>query len=360
MWPVPVVVLAVYFSWFLTIKEDQKSGEMPALIAEAPLNVVKIPSKDTTADGGEENRPTLLASTQDREDKISDGPGNKSQYSAIATSKTSQSKNANTPTITSETVKSEFQHSGYVVSENGAEALGLSEASQLHFLIPIAPSHAINHIDPTDIEKVPVEDRKIKKRSSFIIGIGYSPDFSTVGLDNYVAPGSRWKVYLEYNFKNIIALSTGAEWVNNKYEADGDEYHAPPLYWYNATLPEGAYGECKMIDIPLNVRYQAYSKGRHQLFVSAGASTYLLLKEDYYFDYYQNDPSLPDHWGTEKMTVYPFGIINASIGYEYLFNSRGSIQLEPYIKIPTKGVGWGNVDLYTVGAYISYRYRLWR
>ncbi|MCK5367205.1 MAG: hypothetical protein KAQ62_01595, partial [Cyclobacteriaceae bacterium] len=136
------------------------------------------------------------------------------------------------------------------------------------------------------------------------------------------------------------------------------DYHAPSAYWKNGIVAEEAYGECKMVDIPLNLRYDILSKPRHKLFVSGGASTYFVLKEDYYFQYEQDDPDLPDYWGTDEMTVYPFGIVNISVGYQYLLGRKGSIQVEPFIKIPTTGIGWGNVDLHTIGTYFIYKYRI--
>jgi hypothetical protein len=195
-------------------------------------------------------------------------------------------------------------------------------------------------------------------RSFFKVGLGYSPDFSTVGIGNFVSPGSRWTAIIEYGFFNRFVMNTGIVLVDNKYEAYGEDYHAPSRYWKKGIVADEAYGECKMIDIPLNLRYNLISKEKNKVFVSAGASTYFVLKEDYYFHYENEDPDLPDHWGTEKMTVYPFGIINLSFGYEYQFSRKSGIQIEPFIKIPTTGIGWGNVDLHTMGVYFMYKYKL--
>ena len=37
---------------------------------------------------------------------------------------------------------------------------------------------------------------------------------------------------------------------------------------------------------------------------------------------------------------------------------KSALQIEPFIKIPTAGIGWGNVNLYTMGIYFMYKYRL--
>jgi len=249
---------------------------------------------------------------------------------------------------------------GYVVLGNGDEAPRLSGTSFPHFLSQIAPSFYSNSEAPESLPLLDIEpDAKKQFRRYITVGVGYSPDFSTVGMHNFIAPGTRWKVDLGYTFSPRFQLLSGVVFVNNKYEAYGDEYHAPALYWKNGIVSDETYGECKMIDIPLNIRYNFITSGRHRAFVSSGASTYFLTKEDYYFDYYQDYPDSPEHWGTDKTSVYPFSIVNFSVGYEYTLKGRGSFQVEPYIKIPTGGVGWGNVDLYTIGVYFSYQYRFW-
>ncbi len=249
---------------------------------------------------------------------------------------------------------------GYVVLGNGNEALRLSRASYPHFLPPIAPgfdlkTNIIESLSFLDIEP----SSKNQFRGYFTLGAGYGPDFSTVGMDNFIAPGARWKIDLGYAFSPRFQLLSGVIWVNNKYEAYGDEYEAPYRFWQNGDVADVTYGECKMIDIPLNLRYNVIASGRHRAFVTSGISTYFLTKEAYYFDYYEDYPDSPDYWGTDEMSVYPFSIINFSAGYEYMLTDRGSIQVEPFIKIPTGGVGWGNVDLNTLGIYFSYQYRIW-
>lgn len=264
-------------------------------------------------------------------------------------------------TIISNIKPENIDEASYAVFENGAGVKGQILYSELHFLLPISPISNLETgnvpelIDENYIPEI-VPDKR--PASYFSLGIGFSPDFSSVGLGNFVTPGSRWTIQAEYSFLNRLSINTGIVLVNNKYEAYGSDYHAPSAYWKNGIVAEEAYGECKMVDIPLNLRYDIISKPRHKLFVSGGASTYFVLKEDYYFQYEQDDPDLPDYWGTDEMTVYPFGIVNISVGYQYLLGRKGAIQIEPFIKIPTTGIGWGNVDLHTIGTYFIYKYRI--
>ncbi|MCK5208026.1 MAG: hypothetical protein KAQ79_08395 [Cyclobacteriaceae bacterium] len=263
--------------------------------------------------------------------------------------------------ITSSIEPENIDEASYAVFENGAGINGQILYSELHFHLPISPISRLETGDVPELIDVTNTSEIVPEKnptSYFSLGIGFSPDFSTVGFGNFVTPGSRWTIQAEYSFLNRLSIITGIVLVNNKYEAYGVDYHAPSAYWKNGIVAEEAYGECKMVDIPLNLRYDILSKPRHKLFVSGGASTYFVLKEDYYFQYEQDDPDLPDYWGTDEMTVYPFGIVNISVGYQYLLGRKGSIQVEPFIKIPTTGIGWGNVDLHTIGTYFIYKYRI--
>lgn len=250
---------------------------------------------------------------------------------------------------------------GYADFENGAKFKGQILNFKLHFLEPISP---VSTSFPGDIQIETLEisnPDKLRNRKSkpyFSLGVGYSPDFSTVGLGNFIAPGSRWKVLAEFSFLKRWSINSGIVFVNNKYEAYGEDYQAPSRYWKNGIVASEAYGECKMIDIPLNLRYDVISRQGHKFFISAGASSYMVTNEEYYFQYELVAPDLPSHWGTEKMTAYPFGIIHVSMGYDYNVNRKSALQVEPFIKIPTTGIGWGNVDLYTIGMYFMYRYRI--
>jgi hypothetical protein len=355
IWPLPIIGILLFMGWKLWFSPDQSSGEIVTGQSSGTYQDEQIVNDQIIHEHDnsiifEESVPTLSPVTELKEEK----------NDAINIQNSESSRPSMAIHHQMQADNQQNQKSGYVVSGNGADFSWLYENSELHFLFPISPSFSLESGE-TEVKGLPSpEKNKPRKSSGFIVGLGYSPDFSTVGLDNFTSPGTRWKVYMEYNYKNTIALSTGIEYVDNKYKASGDEYHPPYQYWYGGIKPTETYGECIMIDIPLNIRFQVYTRDRHQLFISGGVSSYFILSEDYFFDYDQSDPNLPTQWSTDKMSVYPFSIINASIGYEFRLRGRGSIQIEPYIKIPTAGVGWGNVDLYTTGAYFSYRFRLGR
>jgi hypothetical protein len=120
-----------------------------------------------------------------------------------------------------------------------------------------------------------------------------------------------------------------------------------------------------MFDIPLNIRYDFAVKGRYKgdfryrWFISTGVTTYYKMREKYK-DNYDNphDPAIKYRdWKTESGS-FKFSQVNVSFGAERKIIDKLSLQVEPYVKVPLKGVGFYNLNLISVGSFISIRYKL--
>jgi hypothetical protein len=192
------------------------------------------------------------------------------------------------------------------------------------------------------------------------VGFTVSPDYSAVGFSNFGNSGSRVGMVIEYGLSRRFVINTGFVLTNNKYEADGRDYQAPYGFWTKGVVPAQTYGECRIVDIPVNIRYNIGLWNRHRLFVNAGASSYIMMREKYYYSYYNDDPDLISEWENSKPSVHWFGIGNASIGYEYMLSPRLSVQAEPFVKFALTGIGYGSVELNSFGAYFTLKYSILR
>lgn len=355
-WYIILLALSLPIAWLWIDKADQFNGD---IILQSSERIQK-PEQELNEESEVKYTDESYASGQQSESSISVNDDSEDQKSekriddVVVREELVRSKH-----LASEFGSNTGKDIGYVVFENGVKS-GILDF-KLHFLSAIPPAFSINGADhQIKYVKEPLEIIASPKsfKRSVNVGVGYSPDFSTVGNAGFVSPGTRWTILAEMEVFRRLLINTGVVWVNNKYEAYGEDYHAPSRYWKKGIVADEAYGECKMIDIPLNLRYNFFVKGKNQLFVSAGASTYFVLKEDYYFHYEYEDPELPDHWGTDKMTAYPFSILNFSFGFQHDITAKSSFHIEPFVKIPTIGIGWGNVDLNTVGVYFMYKYKV--
>jgi hypothetical protein len=81
-----------------------------------------------------------------------------------------------------------------------------------------------------------------------------------------------------------------------------------------------------------------------------------MLREDYKYIYDSYDPNLRDGWHGKNENKHFFKVINLSAGYERKLNQRFSLQAEPFIKLPTTGVGYGRIKLLSTGLFMSVKF----
>jgi hypothetical protein len=189
----------------------------------------------------------------------------------------------------------------------------------------------------------------------FAVRFSYSPDLSTVGLKNLSKPGTAVSLLIEYALFRKLYIQTGVARSSKIYNAKAGEYEWPASWSDQKVLPSSVDGVCKIIEIPLNVRYDITQTERSRWFTSAGASSYYMQNEKYDYNY---DKYVHDKWSNYETSTgwYWLSHLNASVGYEYRLSKKLSLIAEPYVRIPVKKVGFGKVDLFTFGTWFSIRY----
>lgn len=193
--------------------------------------------------------------------------------------------------------------------------------------------------------------------SRLAVGFVVSPDLSTAGsLSNFYDPGFKGGLQAEYALTRNISLVSGVAISNVKYKATGQEYH-PPRSWNYGVMPDQTTAVCMMLDIPLYLKVNIFNFDHSRFFATAGVSSYIFLNEDYRFSYNGDASGLETSWSEQTGTRYWLSNAGLSVGFEYDLSPSWTIRAEPHIKIPLKGVGWGNVNLYSMGSFLSLNYR---
>ena len=196
--------------------------------------------------------------------------------------------------------------------------------------------------------------------SRLAVGVLVSPDLSTVGaVSNFYDPGYKGGVVAEYALTKNISLVSGIAISNVKYKASGQEYN-PPQAWNYGRMPDQTTAVCRVLDIPLNLKVNVFNFDRSRFFATAGISSYIMLHEDYRFSYEGNASDLETSWSNRTGTKHWFSNAGFSIGFEYDLSANWALRAEPHIKVPLKGVGWGEVNLYSMGSFLSINYRFGR
>jgi hypothetical protein len=114
---------------------------------------------------------------------------------------------------------------------------------------------------------------------------------------------------------------------------------------------------CDMLDIPLNLRFDISQRQNQRFFVTAGTTNYLMLNELYEYGYYGSSGTLLSSW-EGKTGFYTFSVLNFSAGFEKSISKKISLQVEPFIKLPVRDLGFGKVRLTTLGIFASAKIKL--
>lgn len=237
--------------------------------------------------------------------------------------------------------------------------------------LPFTSREVTAPVNPTDTGQ-PVSVPSVPEQKGLSVRFVVSPDLSAIGLRNFRRPGTNVGLLLEYRLASRWSIQAGVMQSTKVYKALATDYELPDYVAKWRVHPESVNGRCNMLDIPINLRYDVALRPRlngqapSRWFVSGGVTTYIMQKEDYDYNYAEADqihvypnanPSMTG-WHGPPTGRYNFSQLNVSAGYERAFSKRLSWQVEPFVKVPLKGVGYYKINLLSTGAFFSLRYKL--
>jgi hypothetical protein len=213
---------------------------------------------------------------------------------------------------------------------------------------------------PADSVQVAAEEEQKNKkdstRSRWYLKLPVSPDFTSINYNRPGKTGINIGLLVEYMPSPRIGITTGAIWSRKIYDMKNPEKtYGSGSYTAKADLLDG---DCRVLDIPLNITYYIRPTARTGFFITAGFSSYIMLKENYMYTvkgtnkdycYYENYTRKNNDW---------FSMLNLSMGIQHRISKRFQLQAEPFLKAPISGVGEGKVDLVSMGAFFSLKYQL--
>lgn len=215
------------------------------------------------------------------------------------------------------------------------------------------PSPVLTQNESNDnSEALPTENSKIFQKLA--LNLGFSPDYSKVVASEFGSMGYNLQVILDYKISQKWALRAGVIKSKKLYDAYPEDY-TWPVKWGKPSSPlKEVTAACDMLDIPVSLSYQVLQKGPNKLYTSLGITNYKMMKEKYEY-WYENDadPNLKWRKWEGSSGFFGAGIVNMSVGLERKLTNFLSVQVEPFVKIPVKNVGFGNVKLLTTGIFLN-------
>lgn len=196
---------------------------------------------------------------------------------------------------------------------------------------------------------------KNKKQSpiGFYAGIMISPEISTVKFQSVKNTGVSTGILIGYQFNKKLGVESSISWSKKYYYSDGKYFDTK-----NVTLPAYAQikkleGSCNMLEVPIAIRYNITSSAKTNLSLSGGLSSYIMKRESYTYTVERNGAQYPRKASYANSSTDLLAVINIGLGINKEIGRTGSLRLEPYVKLPVKGVGIGNLPIISSGINIA-------
>lgn len=200
----------------------------------------------------------------------------------------------------------------------------------------------------------------IPKNKKFYLGFVAGLDFSKVQARPFHYPKYAAGVIFGLRSHSRISFETGAILGKKNYKSEGRYFKMGKV---QSGMPGGMIindleGQSSLIEIPIKVKYDIISKRSADIFIAGGISSYLMIKEKNVYNVTLNG----DH---QTITaVYNNNhfqlpaVANISLGYEHGISKNLQVRVEPFIKIPLRGIGVGSLPVTSAGLQVGFTHRL--
>jgi len=225
------------------------------------------------------------------------------------------------------------------------------KADLIHESVNGAEKNSLNQQQETNTDKEKNGTRR-KERQAYA-GIISGVDISSVKFNSGKAGGTMG-VIIGYPLNEKFSIESGLLWDTKKVYDNGDHFKLNGFTPSNGVKIVAVNGRSKIYEVPINIKY-TIKPGKSSLFATAGLSSYFMRLENYDYEYTQNNqPGGHNYLSYKNKTQDLFSVVNLSVGFIRKLNDRGSIRIEPYLKLPLKNIGVCNMPITSTGLNIGF------
>lgn len=183
-------------------------------------------------------------------------------------------------------------------------------------------------------------------------------ELSVLGMESTPKLGNRGGVRIGYYLSRQWSVHAGLVYSNKLFAGSGDEFQDRSIF--TDVAPEKMEGKSAFLEIPVSVRYHWSSAKRMGHFVEAGFTNFNHRSEWYGFEYNPEDeaPDLMKEIPSRSVNKMALGAFRLAYGLDIGLGASTSIGVVPYIQVPLRGIGAGNVSIYNTGLELALRHRL--
>ncbi|MEO6583154.1 MAG: hypothetical protein ABIO05_02455 [Ferruginibacter sp.] len=194
---------------------------------------------------------------------------------------------------------------------------------------------------------------KLSRNKKFYAGFVLGPDLSSIKLQSVKKVGYSLGLLTGFAIRNKWAIETGLLLDKKYYHTTGKYFNTRKLAMPYTIKIDEATGNCKMYELPINIKYNLGSHKKTNVFLVAGTSSYFMKKEYYTYQYDYNGNTYRKGYTYQTRQSSFFSVINFGAGVNWAMGRNIQLQMQPYIKLPVKKIGTGSLPIQSAGALVS-------
>ncbi|MEO6405129.1 MAG: outer membrane beta-barrel protein [Ferruginibacter sp.] len=216
----------------------------------------------------------------------------------------------------------------------------------------------IKEAESNPVRKQEKQETKKSNSKKFYAGVVAGPDLSTIKMQSLHKVGYNIGVVTGVQINKRIAIESGVLLDKKYYNSKGEYFNTNKISLPTGTIIKNVSGHCDMIEIPVNIHYLLRQKAGHNIYASAGVSSYLMNKEVYTFDVTRNGYAYPRSMDYDNPGSYAFAVVNLGVGYNKQIGKNGNLRIEPSIKLPVNKIGTGSMPIQSATLQVGYTRKL--
>lgn len=205
-------------------------------------------------------------------------------------------------------------------------------------------------------KSAPLKIEKQIRRNGLYLGLISGLEFNGVSSFQPAYAGYELGLIGGYQFNKRISMESGLIFSKKNYACKGEDFNMDGV---NSSMPPGMEiislnGNCTVYEIPLKVNYNFINTARSNMYISTGVSSYLLTNEtnNYHTLIAGNQKDITSSYN--ENSGYFAATADIHLGIEKYLNNGNRIRVEPYLQVPLKGIGIGNVKVLSAGIHAGY------
>jgi hypothetical protein len=192
------------------------------------------------------------------------------------------------------------------------------------------------------------------KQRRFYIGAFVAPDYTTIKYQPGDKIGFNFGGVLGYSFSKSLSVELGISTDKKYYTSDGKYFNSKSVSWIsNWGKVLSLSGYASLTEFPLSLKYNFKPMRDGNFFITGGIVSYVVHEENYSYKLEKNGTTYERDKASKTSTTNMFANVSISGGYESSLGNLCNFRIEPYYRIPLKGIGVGGLPITSIGLNIG-------